>query len=155
MVLPIVKHPSDVLRRKTEDVPIAWLKDKTFQQFLDDMIETMYAANGIGLAANQVGKSWNVCTIATNDGAIVLVNPRVTRLGILKETEEEGCLSVPGVWGPVKRSKTLKFSAYDRNGHPFPISDAKGLFARVIQHETDHLAGKLFIDKAQKTYTHS
>lgn len=153
-ILPIVKNPHSVLRKKTEDIPLEWLEMKDFQQFLDDMIETMYAANGIGLAGNQVGTSWNICTIATKDGAVVLINPHVTRLGLLKESEEEGCLSVPGVWGPVKRSKTLKFTAFDRHGQSFPLRIARGLFARVIQHECDHLAGTLFIDKATSTCTH-
>lgn len=151
-VLTIVKNPHDVLRLSTKDIPLERLKDKSFQQLLDSMIETMYAANGIGLAANQIGTFWNVCTIATKDGALVLINPRITRLGILKETEEEGCLSVPGTWGQVKRSRMLRFTALDRHGRPFPLDRARGLFARVIQHEVDHLNGKLFIDRARHTY---
>ena len=153
-ILPIIKHPHDVLRKKTEDIPVSRLKEKGFQQFLNDMIETMYAAEGIGLAANQVGKSWNVCTIATKDGAVILVNPRIIRRGIMKQSEEEGCLSVPGLWGPVKRSKTLQFQALDRDGNQFPLTRAKGLFARVIQHEVDHLSGLLFIDRAKRTFHH-
>lgn len=151
-ILSIVKNPHDILRHRTEDVPLSLLEDDVFQRFLDSMIETMYAAQGIGLAGNQVGKSWNVCTIATKDGPVVLINPRITRLGILKDIEEEGCLSVPGTWGQVKRSRNLRFKAFDRNGQPFPTDRAAGLFARVIQHEVDHLHGKLFIDRAKTTY---
>lgn len=119
------------------------------QSFIKDMIKTMYEADGIGLAASQVGIDINLAVIAVKDGEMVLVNPKITRYGLRKESVEEGCLSVPGVWGMVKRSKHIKVKAMGLDGKRIEFK-AEGFFARVVQHEVDHLNGILFIDKAEK-----
>ncbi len=146
--LKILTNPNPLLRRKGRDLSFAELTSPKMQEFIGDMIKTMYEADGVGLAAPQVGKSVNLAVIAVKGGELVLVNPKVKRYGFLKEKGEEGCLSVPGVWGIVKRSKSIKVKAMGLDGKTFEFK-AAGFFARVIQHEVDHLNGILFIDKAQ------
>ena len=113
------------------------------------MEETMKDHDGIGLAAPQIGKSIRFTIIKTEDGILPLVNPRVVRRSITKDIMEECCLSIPGVYGEVKRSQSIKVITQDIAGKEFRYTD-KGMFARVIQHEVDHLNGVLFIDKAIK-----
>ena len=120
--------------------------DAKLRKLLDDMAETMYEANGIGIAAPQVGESLRMVVIDIGDGLIELVNPKITfREGI--ETDSEGCLSVPGIFGEVERAAKVKVEFMDRRGKRKHIT-AKGLLARCIQHELDHLEGVLFIDVA-------
>ena len=120
--------------------------DAKLRKLLDDMAETMYEANGIGIAAPQVGESLRMVVIDIGDGLIELVNPKITfREGI--ETDSEGCLSVPGIFGEVERAAKVKVEFLDRRGKRKHIT-AKGLLARCIQHELDHLEGVLFIDVA-------
>ena len=120
--------------------------DARLRKLLDDMAETMYEANGIGIAAPQVGEALRMVVIDIGDGIIELVNPKITfREG--SETDSEGCLSVPGIFGEVERSAKVKVEFLDRRGKRKHIT-AKGLLARCIQHELDHLNGVLFIDVA-------
>ena len=123
--------------------------DDRLQIFIDEMIETMVVEDGVGLAANQVGEPLRVAVIDTTGGEeppIVLINPEITeRSDEIVETDE-GCLSLPGISLPVKRPAEVTVTALDRNGQPFTISNAGGLLARALQHETDHLNGILFID---------
>ena len=120
--------------------------DAHLRKLLDDMAETMYEANGIGIAAPQVGEALRMVVIDIGDGLIELVNPVITfREG--SETDSEGCLSVPGIFGEVERSAKVKVEFLDRRGKRKHIT-AKGLLARCIQHELDHLNGVLFIDVA-------
>ena len=149
--LKILTNPNPLLRRQGRDLSFAELKSSKIQELIKDMTETMYKADGIGLAATQIGENVNLAVIAVKDGELVLVNPKIVRYGLLKEHGEEGCLSVPGVWGTVKRSKSIKVKAMGLDGKTFEFK-ANGFFARVVQHETDHLNGILFIDKAEKTY---
>jgi len=109
------------------------------------MVLTMRKANGIGLAAIQVGLDARVIVVDTKDGALGFINPEIIERSKEFEIGEEGCLSVPGQFGMVKRSKEITLSAFDEDGNEV-IFDAKGLFARVLQHEVDHLNGILFID---------
>lgn len=121
--------------------------DARLRKLLDDMAETMYEANGIGIAAPQVGEAMRMVVIDIGDGIIELVNPKITfREG--SETDSEGCLSVPGIFGEVERAAKVKVEFLDRRGKRKHIT-AKGLLARCIQHELDHLEGVLFIDVAQ------
>lgn len=115
------------------------------------MIATMKKANGIGLAASQVGAPYRIFTVNVNDKVYVFINPEVKDLSKDTIPFEEGCLSVQKIWGPVIRPRKLTIRALDENGKPIKIR-AKGLLARVIQHEMDHLNGTLFIDKAEKLY---
>lgn len=135
-----------VLRQETK--PVAAMSDE-LRRLIDDMFETMHMAKGIGLAAPQVGRSERIAVVevrSTEGGAgpIALVNPEiVTREGSIKG--EEGCLSIPDVYDDVERSGRVVVKALDRNGAAITIEGAE-LLARCLQHEIDHLHGKLFID---------
>ncbi len=144
--LPLTTLPNPVLRKKAERVDPARIAQSVFQRFLDDMAKTMYEANGVGLAAPQVGVSDQIFLVSTKDGPQVFINATITRYGRKKE-EHEGCLSVPGVWGNVQRAIEVDVEGLDQNGKPISLT-ATGLMAHVIQHEFDHLNGTLFIDKA-------
>jgi peptide deformylase len=114
------------------------------RKLIDDMFETMYAAKGIGLAAPQVGRLERLSVIDVDDQRFVLINPEiVTSDGRVKG--EEGCLSIPDVYGDVERAAHVVVRAMDAAGKPYEI-DARDLLARCLQHEIDHLNGKLFID---------
>lgn len=120
--------------------------DKRLHNLLDDMKETMYSANGVGLAAVQVGILKRVVTIDTGDGLIELVNPEIIdKRGSI--TKSEGCLSVPGKWGDVTRPEYVEVKAQDRHGNTFTKSGSD-MLARAFCHEIEHLDGILFIDKA-------
>lgn len=145
--LPIIALPNPILRKKAALVRPEDIPTPAFQEFLEDMTMTMFEADGVGLAAVQVAVAKQVTVISTKDGPLALINPVVTRMVKKTERGEEGCLSVPGVWGLVDRSVELDVEALDRDGKPLKFT-AKGFFARVIQHETDHLNGILFVDRA-------
>ena len=115
------------------------------------MIATMKKANGIGLAAPQVGVPFRIFTVNVADKICVFINPETKDISQDESSFEEGCLSVQKIWGPVVRPKKLTIKALDESGQPIKIR-AKGLLARVIQHEMDHLNGVIFIDKAKKLY---
>ena len=116
--------------------------DERLWELLDDMAETMYEANGVGLAAPQVGILRRVVVIDVGDGIIELVNPRILRTAG-KETTSEGCLSFPGEYGLVKRPTEVEIEAQDRHGKFFRMT-GHDLLARAFCHETDHLDGKVF-----------
>ncbi|HSP15828.1 MAG TPA: peptide deformylase [Thermoanaerobaculia bacterium] len=145
-VLPIVKYGHDVLRTPTEPVTAF---DDALQKFIDDMVDTMYAAPGIGLAANQVGISKRLMVIDLSVGKRpnelhLFVNPEMLEAeGEL--TEPEGCLSIPDFTEIVSRPERVRLRYQDRNGNPREMW-GEGLMARAMAHETDHLNGNLFID---------
>ena len=116
--------------------------DERLWELLDDMAETMYEANGVGLAAPQVGILRRVVVIDVGDGIIELVNPRILRTAG-KETTSEGCLSFPGEYGLVERPAEVEIEAQDRHGKSFRMT-GHDLLARAFCHETDHLDGKVF-----------
>ncbi|SDW03007.1 peptide deformylase [Thiocapsa roseopersicina] len=142
--LDILTFPDPRLRRKA--TPVARV-DADIVRLVDDMLETMYAAPGIGLAAIQVNVPRRVVVIdisENHDTPLCLINPEIlSREG--EEQMDEGCLSVPGFFEPVKRAERVRVQALDREGEPFTL-DADGLLAVCIQHEIDHLDGKLFVD---------
>ena len=143
-ILRILEYPDPRLRTKAK--PVAAV-DATIVRLVDDMLETMYAAPGIGLAASQVNvhKRIVVIDISENrDQPHVFINPSLSVSGDQLETEE-GCLSVPGFYEPVTRYERATINALDRAGEPFEL-DAEGLLAVCVQHECDHLDGKLFVD---------
>jgi peptide deformylase len=109
----------------------------------------MIQEDGIGIAAPQVGESIRLVIINQKDKPLIMINPRIITKSIRTEIAEEGCLSVPGVFGMVKRAKKIKATALDASGKQYVLK-AEGLLARVIQHEVDHLNGILFIDKMIK-----
>jgi peptide deformylase len=145
-LLDILHHPDPRLREKAK--PIERF-DAALQRLIDDMFETMYAAPGVGLAATQVGIPQRVAVMdcAVEEGQrepMVVINPEIVEPAEPEEVEE-GCLSVPGVRDKIKRYKRIKLRALDRTGKPYEI-EADGLLAQCIQHEVDHLNGKLYID---------
>jgi peptide deformylase len=147
MTRPILRYGDRLLHERARDVTAF---DSDLQRLIDDMIETMYAAPGIGLAATQVGVPVRVSVIDVSVGRnasdlIVLVNPEfVERDGT--QFEEEGCLSAPGFNATVVRPARVVVKALDRNGEPF-TKEGTGLLARAFQHEIDHLDGTVFIDR--------
>jgi len=143
-VLTILRYPDPRLEKVAKPVDQV---DESIRQLVRDMAETMYAAPGIGLAATQVDVHKRVIVLDvsdTRDQLIVLINPEI----LAREGEqecEEGCLSVPGVYDVVKRAEKVKVRALDRDGRPFELL-ADGLLAVCIQHEMDHLEGKVFVE---------
>lgn len=145
MIKPIVKEPNPLLHQKATPVGNVTAQ---IQQLIDAMIETMHAAQGVGLAANQIGSPLNILVVSV-DGErgkeLVLLNAVVSeRHGRFRSPE--GCLSVPGVSAEVTRAASLKVNGLDRRGRPITL-EAKGLLAKILQHETDHLQGHLFLDR--------
>lgn len=120
--------------------------DKKLWTLLDDMADTMYKANGVGLAANQVGVLRRIVVIDVDDNLIELVNPEIIETSG-EQNGQEGCLSFPGQFGDVKRPMNVTVKAQDRFGKEFTVK-GKELLARAFCHETDHLSGKVFVDLA-------
>lgn len=143
-ILDIKKAGDVVLKQQSQ--PVARI-DKQIRTLLDDMAQTMYKANGVGLAAPQVGQSIQVVVIDVGEGLIELVNPEIVRMEG-SETDTEGCLSVPEIYGDVERAAKVSVKYLNRQGKHHRIT-ATGLLARCLQHEIDHLHGRLFIDIAQ------
>ena len=143
-ILDILEFPDPRLRTRAK--PVARVDDRV-RQLIDDMLETMYEAPGIGLAASQVDVHERVIVVdvsETRDQPHALINPELEPYGERIETEE-GCLSVPGYFEPVTRFDQVRVKALDRDGAPLEL-DVDGLLAVCIQHECDHLDGKLFVD---------
>lgn len=140
-----------MLKTSAQVVDVSSLAESATQQLIDDMIKTMNQANGIGLAAPQIGQSIRLAVvsgdIADRSEPFVLVNPIVSVVRAEQVEGEEGCLSIPGVFGIVPRAANITLKAFDRHGQPWTLP-ASELLARVIQHEVDHLNGILFLDRA-------
>ena len=137
----IVKLGDDVLRKKCRAVTMI---DSKTHELLDDMAQTMHAANGVGLAAPQVGLLNRIVVIDVGDGVIELINPEIIAASG-EQTDDEGCLSVPDKFLPVSRPNVVKVRALDRYGKSFTM-EGEGLLARAFCHEIDHLDGKMFLD---------
>ncbi|HHX23609.1 MAG: peptide deformylase [Tepidanaerobacteraceae bacterium] len=141
----IREYGDDVLRKKSKKVTVF---NERLKLLISDMIETMTNAEGVGLAAPQVGILKRVIVIDVGEGAFALINPEiVSQEG--EVIEAEGCLSIPGVYGEVPRPAKIKVKAQDVRGMPIEV-EGEGLLARALSHEIDHLDGKLFVDKAIK-----
>ena len=143
-ILSILEFPDDRLRKKARRVECV---DDEIRQLIDDMLETMYAAPGIGLAATQVNVQLRVLVLDISEeknAPLALINPELMEKSGLGESDE-GCLSVPGVFEKVSRFESIRVRALDRDGQSIEI-EAEGLLAVCIQHEMDHLDGKLFVD---------
>jgi peptide deformylase len=164
-ILKVARLGHPVLRKVAEPVPIREIRSPETQRLIDDMVETMREYNGAGLAANQVHVLKQVCVIEVNGNPrypeapnvplTVLINPVVTPLIAEMEEGWEGCLSVPDMRGMVPRYTAVRLEAYDRTGNKLEVV-AKEFFARVIQHETDHLNGIVYVDRMKdlSTLTH-
>ncbi len=142
--LPVLHYPDPRLRTRAKPVDVV---DDDIRRLIDDLLETMYEAPGIGLAATQVNVHKRVLVVDVSEGRDeprAFVNP-VIEFAEGTQEREEGCLSVPGYFEPVERAEHIRIAALDREGKAFTL-DAEGLLAVCIQHECDHLDGKLFVD---------
>jgi peptide deformylase len=150
--LDILEYPHPTLRHKTKSLRRV---DADLRVTVTEMFRLMYDAAGIGLAANQVDLPYRVFVINLGsergqDEEMVFINPVISRPKAPVEEEEEGCLSLPGVFAPVRRPSTIHLTAFNLAGEEIR-SEFQGLLARVIQHETDHLDGVMFIDRLSDT----
>jgi len=158
MNLPLTHLGNPVLRQKSTSVPESEINLPKFQQFLDDLIDTMHANEGVGIAAVQVGIPKLIFVVeckenkrypkSPNIPLQIFINPHVELLKSGEEKDWEGCLSVPGLRGEVPRAKVVRLKALDRNGQRIEL-EARDFFARVIQHEWDHLQGRVYLDRMQ------
>lgn len=152
----IITVPDEGLRRKARKVTSFGAE---LQTLIDDMIETMRAAPGVGLAAPQVAVPWRVIVVEFNDSEdeeappklYLVVNPKITRFSSEQEIGTEGCLSIPGIVGDVDRPVSVTVKGFNRRGQPLKIK-ASNWLARIFQHEVDHLDGVLFVDRAEKVW---
>ena len=149
-VLPIAKIGNPILRKVACPVPQDVIITPAFQKFIDDMFETMYENDGIGLAAPQVSRSEQLvvmgCEGESGFPETVLINPKIVFYGPEQVEMWEGCLSVDGLRGKVARPSAIRVEAFDRNGKPLDL-EVNGLYGVCIQHEMDHLIGKVFLDR--------
>jgi len=141
-ILPILQLGDPILRQPAIEVHRF---DRTLGRLLDDMTDTMRDAPGVGLAANQVGRSERVCVIEIEGRHLELINPVLKRVEGT-QTDLEGCLSLHGFYGPTTRADHAVVTAKDRRGRPVRVS-GRGFLARALQHELDHLDGKLYVDR--------
>ncbi len=163
----LVTIPTTTLRERSGEIEISQASAPKMQRFFDDLIVTMYEANGIGIAATQIGKNMRIYVVGKKalprrpklstgtidpDQDLVLINASFERLSKKTDWDTEGCLSVPEVYGTVKRYRDIVIRGTDRHGNELEF-EAHGFFARVIQHETDHTNGILFIDRAKDINT--
>ena len=143
-LLNILRYPDGRLHKLAATVTVF---DVSLKRLVADMAETMYAAPGIGLAATQVDVHRQVIVIDVSerrDSLVVLINPRILDASGVSDIEE-GCLSVPGIYDTLERAERVKVRACDQNGNPFTL-EAQGVLAVCIQHEMDHLKGKVFVE---------
>jgi peptide deformylase len=141
-ILPILHLGDPILRQPAIEVRRF---DRTLGHLLDDMTDTMRDAPGVGLAANQVGRSERACVIEIEGRHLELINPVLVRLSG-EQTDLEGCLSLHGFYAPTTRADRAVVTAKDRRGRPVRVS-GRGFLARALQHELDHLDGKLYVDR--------
>jgi peptide deformylase len=161
-ILKVARLGHPVLREKALPVPVADIRSAGVQRFIDDMVETMREYDGAGLAGNQVHMPVQIAVIEVDGNPrypeaapiplTVVINPVVTPLTEEMEEGWEGCLSVPDMRGMVPRHTAVRLECYDREGTPVSL-DAKDFFARVIQHETDHLNGIVYVDRMRDLRT--
>jgi len=148
-VRPIVKWPDPRLRRET--VEVSEITDE-IRELYRDLCDSMFADNGVGIAAVQLGHPARmfileamVCGGERDEPPVAFINPQIVELGDETETSDEGCLSFPGIYVPIERALHATISAIGMDGEPFEM-EGEGLFARAVQHENDHLTGKLLVD---------
>ncbi len=149
--MEITTIPSPILNRKLSDVSLERVKSGELNDLIEEMKKTMAANEGIGLAANQIGQDLSIFVIdpkLAEDGGIpeVFINPEITEYSKDLDELEEGCLSIPKFFVPVKRPKKIKIKALDQNGNKIKFK-VRGFLARVLQHETDHLNGLTIKDR--------
>lgn len=161
-ILKVARLGHPVLRQVTANLSPHELQSPPMQKFIDDMIETMKEYDGVGLAADQVHESKQIAVLEVADNPrypnkpqvplTVLINPKITPLSNETEEDWEGCLSIPDLRGKVPRYRRVRVEAWDRNGNPLDFI-ANDFHARVIQHEYDHLNGKVYLDRMRDLST--
>ena len=152
--MEITKIPDKILTKKMEKVKVDDIKKGLYQDLILDMRKAMAENNGVGLAANQVGKDLSIFVIdktlaEENKVPDVFINPEITEYSKDIDETEEGCLSIPDYWVPIKRAKKIKIKFVDENGNKQKFK-ARGFLARVLQHETDHLNGLTIQNRTEK-----
>ncbi len=154
-ILKVARIGHPVVRAEARPVPVSKIGSAEIQRLIDDMEETMHEYDGVGLAAPQVHVGFRLAVIEVPESDerardavpfTVLVNPVVVPQGDAKLAGFEGCLSIPDLRGQVSRHESVRLEAFDRKGRPYVV-EAKGFFARVIQHECDHLDGRVYLDR--------
>lgn len=153
-MLEIIKHPNEILRRRSQTIDLEQIKQADFKKLLKEMSETMLKKDGAGLAAPQIGQNIRLIVINKDGQGLAMINPELTKKSWAKESDLEGCLSVLDEKGeiyykPVLRHKKVFCSYFDAQGKRKKMQ-AEGLLARVLQHEIDHLNGILFIDRLEE-----
>lgn len=150
--MKIYKLGDEILRQKCEPVAPEEINDE-FRATLSEMFETMVSANGVGLAAPQVGIAKRFFVMRSDDDINrVFINPEIIKTSEELEDYDEGCLSIPGVNETIRRPARISVTALNERGRYFTINDATGLLARIIQHENDHLNGILYIDRGDESF---
>jgi peptide deformylase len=144
----ILTNPNEFLRQKSAALSVEEITSDETQTLIDDMIETMHTENGIGLAAPQIGVNKRIIVATFDKEDHVLINPVLKSKSLRTIITEEGCLSIPGVFGMVKRYRRINIEAYNREGEKIEMK-LEGMPSVIFQHEVDHLDGVLFIDKAE------
>jgi len=145
-MLKIITHPNPILKQRSQEVTD--VLDSEIQALLPEMKETMIKGDGVGLAAPQIGKNIRLFVIRLEDENFIMFNPVIVQKSFWQEWDEEGCLSVPHIFGDVKRNKSVVVEYTDEKNQKQKMG-AKSLLARIIQHEIDHLDGILFIERAK------
>lgn len=146
-MLKIITHPNPILKRRSQVVTDFFAAE--IRLLIAAMMETMLEKDGVGLAAPQIGQNIRLIVVKGENGNLIAFNPRIVKKSFFQEWGEEGCLSVPGKYGLVKRHKKITLAFVNEKGEKQRLK-AVGLMARVCQHEIDHLDGILFIEKAKK-----
>ncbi len=147
----VLIHPNKELRKSSRGLSVEEIQSKEMQKLVDDMLETMEVENGVGLAAPQVGEHVRLIICETKRGPEAYFNPEIIKSSLRKTQSEEGCLSIPKVYGIVERHKSVKMTAYNRKGEKITVKTG-GLLSVIFQHEIDHLDGVLFIDRAHTVH---
>ena len=150
-MLEITKIPAPILRERQKPLPDEQILSSEIQKLIEEMHATMVEANGVGLAANQINKNLQLFVIdkklaEEHQVPNAFINPEITEYSREQDEMEEGCLSIPGFYTPIKRSKKVKIKAIDPQGNKIKFK-ARGFLARVLQHETDHLNGLVIKDR--------
>jgi len=146
----ILTNPNPQLRERAQEIDPARITTPEYQAFADKFAAYMIIADGVGLAAPQIGIQERIIAVQERDGVAVYANPEITKRSDATQVGEEGCLSVPGVFGNVERAKRIAVSALNRHGRRIELN-LSGFPAVIFQHEIDHLDGILFIDKMKET----
>ncbi|HXK40651.1 MAG TPA: peptide deformylase [Candidatus Paceibacterota bacterium] len=150
--MEITRIPNKVLAKKVKEISVSEIKSGSYKELISDMRKIMIENNGVGLAANQAGKDLSIFVIDNklaeeSNVPDAFINPEITEYSKETDETEEGCLSIPDYWAPIRRSKKIKIKAIDENGKKVKFK-TRGFLARVLQHETDHLNGKTIKDRA-------